>query len=137
MRPLIRKEPKGVVLIISPFNYPIFLALGPVVCTFPHLRGGFQNSKEPIFRQAGAIAAGNAVAIKGPESTPATTALMTELVAEYLDKDLVRVINGAVPETTRVRLPADSKRHLVNFFFLQALELQWDHSECLDTKESI
>lgn len=35
MRPLIRKEPKGVVLIISPFNYPIFLTLGPAVCTFP------------------------------------------------------------------------------------------------------
>ena len=32
MRPMIRKEPKGVVLIISPFNYPIFLTLGPLVC---------------------------------------------------------------------------------------------------------
>lgn len=27
---------------------------------------------------------------------------MTELVAKYLDKDLVRVVNGAVPETTKV-----------------------------------
>jgi aldehyde dehydrogenase (NAD+) len=88
MRPLIRKEPKGVVLIISPFNYPIFLTLGPL---------------------AGAIAAGNAVAIKAAESTPATTALMAKLAEKYLDKDLVRFIHGAVPETTRV------------------LELQWDH----------
>ena len=34
MRPLIRKEPKGVVLIISPFNFPIILSLGPLVCAF-------------------------------------------------------------------------------------------------------
>lgn len=30
-KPTIRKEPKGVVLIISPFNYPVFLALRPLV----------------------------------------------------------------------------------------------------------
>jgi aldehyde dehydrogenase (NAD+) len=34
MRPVIYKEPKGVCLIISPFNYPIWLTLGPAVC-FP------------------------------------------------------------------------------------------------------
>ena len=31
MRPVIRKEPKGVVLIISPFNYPVFLTIPLVV----------------------------------------------------------------------------------------------------------
>jgi len=31
MRPTVRKEPKGVVLVIVPFNYPFFLALGPLV----------------------------------------------------------------------------------------------------------
>lgn len=31
MRPVVRKEPKGVVLIISPFNYPLWLTIGPVV----------------------------------------------------------------------------------------------------------
>lgn len=31
MRPVIRKEAKGIVLIISPFNYPIWTALGPLV----------------------------------------------------------------------------------------------------------
>ncbi|KIK21326.1 hypothetical protein PISMIDRAFT_104286 [Pisolithus microcarpus 441] len=31
MRPVIRKEPKGVVLSISPFNYPVWLALGPMI----------------------------------------------------------------------------------------------------------
>lgn len=31
MKPTIRKEPKGVVLIIVPFNYPLLLSLGPLV----------------------------------------------------------------------------------------------------------
>ena len=31
MKPTILKEPKGVVLIISPFNYPMWLLLGPLV----------------------------------------------------------------------------------------------------------
>jgi aldehyde dehydrogenase (NAD+) len=31
MRPLIRHEAKGTVLIISPFNYPIWLSIGPLV----------------------------------------------------------------------------------------------------------
>ena len=29
--PVIRKEPKGVVLLITPFNYPVWLTLGPMV----------------------------------------------------------------------------------------------------------
>lgn len=77
-----------------------------------------------FFSQAGAIAAGNAVAIKASESTPATTALMNELVEKYLDKDLVRFINGAVPETTRVRL-IDSKWRLANMFFFSR---SWNYS---------
>ncbi|KAF7425984.1 hypothetical protein PC9H_008346 [Pleurotus ostreatus] len=88
MRPVVRKEPKGVVLIISPFNYPLWLTIGPV---------------------AGALAAGNAVAIKPSENTPAVSSLLAELVPKYLDQDLVRVVNGSIPETTKL------------------LELQWDH----------
>ena len=42
------------------------------------------------------------MAIKAAESSPATTALMSELAEKYLDKDLVRFINGAATETTRV-----------------------------------
>jgi acyl-CoA reductase-like NAD-dependent aldehyde dehydrogenase len=42
MNPVIRKDPKGVVLIISPFNYPVFLALSPlvcmVICSYIHIR---------------------------------------------------------------------------------------------------
>jgi len=35
MRPVIYKEAKGVVLIISPFNYPLILTLGPLVRNLP------------------------------------------------------------------------------------------------------
>jgi len=34
MKPVIRKEPKGTVLIISPFNFPLYLSLLPVVHIF-------------------------------------------------------------------------------------------------------
>ncbi|RDB27993.1 Aldehyde dehydrogenase, dimeric NADP-preferring [Hypsizygus marmoreus] len=88
MRPVIYKEAKGVVLIISPFNYPLWLSVGPL---------------------AGALAAGNAVVLKPSESTPATSALLAELIPKYLDRDLVRVVNGAIPESTKL------------------LSLQWDH----------
>uniref|UniRef100_A0A0W0G7Y2 Aldehyde dehydrogenase n=1 Tax=Moniliophthora roreri TaxID=221103 RepID=A0A0W0G7Y2_MONRR len=88
MRPVIYKEPKGVVLIIAPFNYPVFLTI-------------------PIL--ASAIAAGNATVIKPSESTPATSALLAELVHQYLDTSLVRVVNGGIPETTKL------------------LELPWGH----------
>ncbi|EIM88943.1 NAD-aldehyde dehydrogenase [Stereum hirsutum FP-91666 SS1] len=88
MKPKIRKEPKGVVLIISPFNYPLWCLLGPL---------------------AGAIAAGCACVMKPSELTPAFSALLADLVPNYLDQSLYRVINGAIPETTKL------------------LELQWDH----------
>ena len=60
------------------------------------------------FFQAGAIAAGNTVCLKPSESTTATSALMTELIAEYLDHDVLRVVNGAIPETTKVSRFLDS-----------------------------
>ncbi|KAI0261624.1 NAD-aldehyde dehydrogenase [Gloeopeniophorella convolvens] len=88
MKPTIRKEPKGAVLIISPFNYPMWLLLGPL---------------------AGAIAAGNACVLKPSELTPAFSALVADLAPKYLDPELYTVINGAIPETTKI------------------LELQWDH----------
>ncbi|CAE6527715.1 unnamed protein product [Rhizoctonia solani] len=78
MRPV---EPKGVVLIISPFNYPIWLALSPAI---------------------GAIAAGCAVVIKPSELTPVTSAVLTELIAKYLPPDVITVVNGGIPETTRL-----------------------------------
>ncbi|KAG2356681.1 NAD-dependent aldehyde dehydrogenase [Suillus spraguei] len=80
-RPVIRKEPKGVVLSISPFNYPVWLALGPII---------------------GAIAAGNCVVLKPSELTPAVSGLIAELIPKYLDNDVVRVVLGGVQETTKL-----------------------------------
>jgi len=81
MRPTIRKEPKGVVLIIVPFNYPIFLSLSPL---------------------AAAISAGNAAVLKPSEQAPATSAMFAELFPKYLDPEYYRVVNGAVEETTEL-----------------------------------
>ena len=50
----------------------------------------------------GAIAAGNTALVKPSELVPATSALLEELFAEYLDPDAYRIVNGAVSETTRV-----------------------------------
>ncbi|GFP84314.1 aldehyde dehydrogenase [Phtheirospermum japonicum] len=72
-------EPFGVVLIISPWNYPFLLSLDPVI---------------------GAIAAGNAVVLKPSEVAPATSSLLAKLLGQYLDTSAVKVIEGAVPETT-------------------------------------
>lgn len=72
-------EPLGVVLVIAPWNYPLMLALSPVV---------------------GALAAGNSVVIKPSELAPATSGLIARLVPDVLDRRAVAVIEGAVPETT-------------------------------------
>ncbi|PON73200.1 Aldehyde dehydrogenase NAD(P)-dependent [Parasponia andersonii] len=72
-------EPLGVVLVISAWNYPFLLSLDPVI---------------------GAIAAGNAVVLKPSEVAPATSSLLAKLLKEYLDSSCVRVVEGAVSETT-------------------------------------
>ncbi|MDT7739758.1 MAG: aldehyde dehydrogenase, partial [Mycobacterium sp.] len=66
-------EPYGTVLIIGAWNFPFALTLGPAV---------------------GAIAAGNTVVLKPSEVTPASSALMAELVPRYLDNDAIAVIEG-------------------------------------------
>ncbi|KAI8391630.1 Aldehyde/histidinol dehydrogenase [Radiomyces spectabilis] len=76
---LIRREPKGVVLIIGAWNYPINLALLPLV---------------------GAIAAGNCVILKPSEVTGHTAELLANQLPKYLDQRAYNVITGAVAETT-------------------------------------
>ncbi|KAJ6517244.1 Aldehyde/histidinol dehydrogenase [Mycena vitilis] len=78
MRPVTYKEPKGVVLLISPFNYPVNLTL------------------------CAAIAAGNAAVVKPSESTPAMAGLFAELFPRYMDPTLFRVANGAIPQMTKL-----------------------------------
>ncbi|PSS37509.1 hypothetical protein PHLCEN_2v716 [Hermanssonia centrifuga] len=109
MKPTIRKEPKGVVMIIAPFNFPMLLMLG-------HL--------------ASAIAAGNAVLMKPSELCQATNQLIADLVPQYLDPDLYRVVNGDVPVTTKVLSHSHVRlAHLFTLFLnLQLLELRWDHT---------
>lgn len=63
----------------------------------------FSHGEASDLIQIGAIAAGNAVVVKPSEQTPATSALFAELFPKYLDPDLYHVVNGGVPETTRVR----------------------------------
>ncbi|XP_009790112.1 aldehyde dehydrogenase [Nicotiana tabacum] len=72
-------EPFGVVLVISAWNYPFLLSLDPVI---------------------GAIAAGNAVVLKPSEVAPATSSVLAKLLGEYMDVTAIRVVEGAVPETT-------------------------------------
>ncbi|XP_016754436.2 aldehyde dehydrogenase family 3 member H1 isoform X1 [Gossypium hirsutum] len=72
-------EPLGVVLVISAWNYPLLLSLDPVI---------------------GAIAAGNAIVLKPSEISPATASLLAKLVANYMDSSCIKVVEGAVPETT-------------------------------------
>ncbi|KAF9357171.1 Aldehyde dehydrogenase [Mortierella sp. AD094] len=74
-----RKEPKGSVLIISPWNYPVNLAISPLI---------------------GAIAAGCTAILKPSEVAPHTAKLITDLYARYLDNRAYTVINGGVQETT-------------------------------------
>lgn len=75
----VRPEPKGTVLIIAPWNYPLQLMLTPL---------------------AAAIAAGNAAVAKPSELAPATAAALTELAERYLDTDCITFINGGVPTST-------------------------------------
>nr|XP_043640196.1 aldehyde dehydrogenase family 3 member H1 [Erigeron canadensis] len=72
-------EPLGVVLVISAWNYPILLSVDPVI---------------------GAIAAGNAVVLKPSEISPATSLLLAKLFGEFMDNSAIKVVEGAVRETT-------------------------------------
>lgn len=66
-------QPLGVVGVIVPWNYPLYLAFGPLI---------------------GALAAGNRVMIKMSESTPATSQLVKELLARIFPEDMVAVVLG-------------------------------------------
>jgi len=80
-------QPKGVVLIISPWNYPISLSILPMVT---------------------AIAAGNRVILKPSEFTPKTSDLIAELVHGALPADRATVMTGGADVSiTLCKLPFD------------------------------
>lgn len=66
-------QPKGVVLIIGPWNYPIQLCLAPLV---------------------GAIAAGNCVIIKPSELAPASSILIKKIITEFFSSEYIQVVEG-------------------------------------------
>lgn len=68
-------EPKGVTLIISPWNYPFNLSFGPMIWS---------------------IAAGNTVILKPSEMTPAMSAVIQEIVEQAFDSREVCVFQGDV-----------------------------------------
>ncbi|HCY45162.1 MAG TPA: aldehyde dehydrogenase family protein [Flavobacteriales bacterium] len=69
----IRKEPKGVVLVISPWNYPFMLALEPAIS---------------------AIAAGCTVMLKPSENTPHTSELLKKMAEEVFKPEELTVFLG-------------------------------------------
>lgn len=72
-------SPRGVNLIIAPYNYPVMLAFSPLIA---------------------AIAAGNTAVIKTSELTPACSTVIRQLIRETFSPDYIAYIPGAVPETT-------------------------------------
>jgi coniferyl-aldehyde dehydrogenase len=86
-RAWVRFEPLGVIGIISPWNYPLLLALAPLV---------------------DALAAGNRVMLKPSDLTPAFSALLRDLIAKRFEANEVSVVVGDI-ETARLfsSLPFD------------------------------
>jgi len=80
-------QPKGRCLVISPWNYPLSLALGPLVS---------------------AVAAGNTVILKPSEFTPHTNGVVKDIIAAVFAPDEVAVVEGAADVATELlALPFD------------------------------
>jgi aldehyde dehydrogenase (NAD+) len=68
-------EPKGVCLVIAPWNYPFYLSIAPIVA---------------------AIGAGNTVILKPSEFTPNTSLVTKRMLSEVFEKDEIAVFEGDV-----------------------------------------
>ncbi|WBH16914.1 coniferyl aldehyde dehydrogenase [Sphingomonas radiodurans] len=86
-RASIQYQPKGVVGIIAPWNFPVNLVMSPL---------------------AGALAAGNRAMVKTSEYTPVTAALFEEIVGKYFDPTELAFVSGG-PEIGKAfaELPFD------------------------------
>lgn len=89
-RAWVQYEPLGAVLVIGPWNYPVYLSLAPLVA---------------------AVAAGNTAVLKPSELAPASSQLLADLVPRYLDHEAVRVIQGDA--TTTQALIAQGFDHIL------------------------
>ena len=70
-------QPKGVVLVIAPWNFPLLLTMKPVIA---------------------ALAAGNRVVVKPPEHTPETSKVMADWLRTTLPPEWVQVVLGGPKE---------------------------------------
>ena len=80
-RSYVRYEPRGVVLILSPWNFPLNLSLVPLVY---------------------AIAAGNAVVLKPSEISFHTSAYIKKMISELFRYDEIAVVEGDVSVATKL-----------------------------------
>ncbi|HEX6326753.1 MAG TPA: gamma-aminobutyraldehyde dehydrogenase [Jiangellaceae bacterium] len=69
----VRREPVGVCAQVTPWNYPLMMA---------------------VWKFAPALAAGNTVVLKPSDTTPVTTAMMAEIMAEFLPPGVFNVVCG-------------------------------------------
>lgn len=75
----IYREPYGVTLIISPWNYPFQLTMAPLI---------------------GAIIGGNTAIIKPSELTPNTSIIIQKIIKELFDQEYIAVVEGGIEEST-------------------------------------
>lgn len=75
------KQPFGVVLVISPWNYPLSLSISPI---------------------AAAIAAGNTVILKTSELCPNVSQVLIKVLEHALDPSIFRGVAGAIPASTEL-----------------------------------
>ena len=73
MTSFVRREPIGVCAQVTPWNYPMMMA---------------------VWKWAPAIAAGNTVVLKPSDTTPASTVLMAQIMSEFLPEGVINVICG-------------------------------------------
>lgn len=83
---MIYREPKGLTLLIGPWNYPFQLLINPLI---------------------GAIAAGNCAILKPSEMAPATEAVIQQVIADAFKPEFVAVVTGeghvVIPELMQHR----------------------------------
>ena len=77
-RSYIQHQPKGQVLVIAPWNFPMMLTMRPLVC---------------------ALAAGNKVLVKPSEHTPHTAEWIAKVVDEALPPEVAKVVLGGAEES--------------------------------------
>jgi len=73
MTSFIRREPIGVCAQVTPWNYPMMMA---------------------VWKWAPAIAAGNTVVLKPSDTTPMSTVFMAEVMSEFLPAGVINIVTG-------------------------------------------